>query len=80
MKCECGQRFTDLEENSDGDYTLIDTHMITAENNILIVLDKTHRTIHCMSCNGSNRDHITYVWKSVFSSARLSRLGFVSNH
>ena len=76
MKRERGPRFTDLFENKDGDYTLIDTYLRTAENNILITLDKVHKTMTCTFCNVYGCDHILFIWKSVSSSIRLSNLGF----
>jgi len=80
MKRERGPRFTDLFENKDGDYTLIDTYLRAVENNILVTMDKTHKTLRCTYCNSYECDHILFIWKSVSSSSRLSNLGFTCSN
>jgi len=77
MKRERGPRFTDLFENKDGDYTLVDTYLRTAENNILVILDQVHKIMKCTYCNVDECDHVLFIWKSISSSSRLSNLGFV---
>ena len=73
---ERGPRFTDLTENSDGDYTMIDTRLVSSENNVLVTIDSTHKTMLCTHCKISDCDHIRYVWSSHASSSRLSNIGF----
>lgn len=73
---ERGPRFTDLVENNDGDYTLIDTRLVTSENNILVTIDRTHKTMMCTHCKIDSCDHIRYIWVSQSSSSRLSNIGF----
>lgn len=76
LKRERGPRFTDLVENSDGDYVMVDTYLVTSENNILVTIDRTHKTMMCTHCKLSTCDHILYIWASQASSSRLSNIGF----
>ena len=73
---ERGPRFTDLIENEDGDYTLIDTRLVSAENNILVALDRTHKTMICTNCTIDDCDHVRYIWSSHITSTRLASIGF----
>lgn len=76
LKRERGPRFTDLVENTDGDYTMIDTYLVSAENNILVVIDRVHKSMMCTHCKLSECDHVLYIWASQSSSSRLSNIGF----
>lgn len=71
-----GPRFTDLLENNDGDYTLIDTYLNVPEKYVLVTVDKQHKSLHCNYCSINYCDHILYMWVSSACSLRLSSLGF----
>ena len=73
---ERGPRFTDLIENNDGDYTMVDTRLITAENNVLVTIDRQHKVMMCTHCKIATCDHVRYICASQASSARLSNIGF----
>lgn len=73
---ERGPRFTDLIENDDGDYTMIDTRLVSSENNVLVTIDRTHKTMLCTHCKINDCDHVRYIWTSHASSSRLSNIGF----
>ena len=74
-----GPRFTDLQENENGDYSLIDTYILNSDD-IKIQVDKMHKILHCEYCKQSNCDHTLYVWRSRASSTRLFSLGFRCNN
>lgn len=71
-----GPRFTDLAENDDGDYTLIDTYLDLPSKYLIVQIDRVHKQLSCQYCKRDNCDHILYIWKSSASSTRLSNMGF----
>ncbi len=71
-----GPRFTDLIENEEGDYTLIDTYLNLATKFLIVQVDKKHKKLQCQHCHSNLCDHVLYIWKSMGSSTRLSSLGF----
>jgi len=74
-----GPRFTDLLENEDGDYTMIDTYLNLPTKYLIVLVDKKHRTLACQHCKTDNCDHILYIWKSNSSSTRLISMSFQCN-
>jgi len=79
MQSVRGPRFTDLIENEDGDYTMIDTYLNLPTKYLVVIVDKTHKKLTCQYCNSESCDHILYIWKSNSSSARLASMSFQCN-
>lgn len=80
MQSVRGPRFTDLVENEDGDYTLVDTYLNLPTKYLVVQVDKKHKEIKCKYCQSDKCDHILYVWKSIASSQRLTSMGFQCNN
>lgn len=76
MQSVRGPRFTDLMENQDGDYSLVDTYLDLPTKYLIVQVDKKHKELTCQYCKERKCDHTLYIWKSISSSTRLTNLGF----
>lgn len=76
MQSVRGPRFTDLMENNNGDYTMVDTYLDLPSKYLTVIVDKKHLELRCQYCKEPKCDHILYVWKSIASSQRLAQFGF----